>query len=116
MSLLLTGRYAGKIIGTIRAVLLMPSLTIKEIRLQIHIEDVSTKTLDGVVKHVLPVLNVETLVHINEVFELYLQVVAGHCVDLDAAFLYIIRAEANENGVAPLFTTAMKVCLIGYQK
>jgi hypothetical protein len=48
---------------------------------------------------VLPVLNVEALVHVNEVSEIYSQVVVGHFVDLDAAFLYVIQAEANENGV-----------------
>ena len=91
----------------------MSSLTIKEIRLQVHIEDISAKTLDGVIKwkyvHALPVLNIEALVHVNEVSELYSQVVAGHFVHLDAAFLYVIRAEANENGVTSLFTTATKL-------
>ena len=121
VSLLLTGRYSGKVISTIGAVFLMPSLTIEEIRLQVHIEDVSAKTLDsGVVKrkyvNVLPILNVEALVHVNEVSELYLQVVAGHCVDLDAAFLYAIRAEANENGVAAFFITTIKIGLVGHHK
>jgi hypothetical protein len=90
----------------------MSGLTIEEIRLQVHIKDVSAKALDGVIKwkyvHTLPVLNIEALVHVNEVSELYLQVVAGHFVHLDVAFLYIIQAEANENSVAPLFTTAIK--------
>jgi len=69
----------------------MSGLTIEEIRLQVHIEDVSAKTLDGVVKqkyvHALPVLNIEALVHVNEVSELHLQVVVGHFVHLDVAFL-----------------------------
>jgi len=60
----------------------MSGLTVEEIRLQAHIEDVSAKTLNGVVKrkcvHALPVLNIEALVHVNEVTELYSQVVAGH--------------------------------------
>jgi len=69
----------------------MSSLTIKEIRLQVHIEDVSAKTLDGVVKqkyvHALPVMNIEALVHVNEVSELHSQVVVGHFVHLNVAFL-----------------------------
>jgi len=69
----------------------MSSLTIEEIRLQVHIKDVSTKTLDGVIKqkyvHTLPIMNIEALVHVNEVSELHLQVVVGHFVHLDVAFL-----------------------------
>ena len=66
----------------------MSSLTIKEIRHQVHIKDVSTKTLDGVVTqkhvHALPILNIEALVHVNEVSKLHSQVVVCH---LDVAFL-----------------------------
>jgi hypothetical protein len=51
---------------------------------------------------VLAVLGVKALVHINEDFELYSQVVAGYFVHLDPAFLYVIRTQASKNGVAPV--------------
>ena len=71
------------------------TLTVKEIRFQINVENISAQTLNGVIKwkyvHSLAILNVKTLVYVNEVPKLYAQVVAGHFVDLDPAFFYVIR-------------------------
>ena len=60
----------------------------------------------------LAVLDIKALVHVDEVSKLYSQVVAGHFVHLDPAFFYVIRTQANQNGVAPFFTTVIKIRLI----
>jgi len=52
--------------------------------------------------HSFTILDVKALVYVNEVSKLYPQVVAGHFVHLDVAFLYVIWAEANENDVVLL--------------
>jgi len=40
--------------------------------------------------HSFTILDVKALVYVNEVSKLYPQVVAGHFVHLDVAFLYVI--------------------------
>jgi hypothetical protein len=90
--------------------------TLEEVRLEVNIKNVSAQTLDRVIKrkyvHTLAVFNVEALVYVDEVPKLYAQVVAGHLIHLDSALFYVIRAEANENGVTPLFTAATKIKLM----
>jgi hypothetical protein len=87
---------------------------------------VSAQTLDGVIKRKyvcsLAVLDVKAQVHVNEVCELHSQVVSGHFVHQDAAFLCVTRTQANKNGIVRFCNTATKnrfvwghVYLIAYQ-
>ena len=83
------------------------TLTVKEIRFQVNVKDVSAQTLNGVIKkknvHSLAILYVKALVYVNKVSELHLQVVSGYFVHQNAVFLYVIRTQENKNGVVPFF-------------
>ena len=83
--------------------------TFKEVRLEVHVEDVAAQTLDGVVEgqdvDALAVLDIETLVHIDEIAKLDAQVVARDLVHLYPALLDIVGAQADQDSVAPLLAT-----------
>ena len=87
--------------------------TLEEIRLEVNFEYIAAETLDRVVEgkyvYALAVLDIEALMDIDKVTELHTQVVAGDFVHLDSPFFYIIRAQANQNGIAPLFTAMIQV-------
>jgi hypothetical protein len=79
------------------------AVRIEEVRLQINFEQVTTQTLNGVVKgedmYPLSVLDIETLVNIDKITEFYTQVVSRNLVQLDASFLDVIRGQADEDCV-----------------
>ena len=80
--------------------------TLKEVWLEVDVENVAAETLDRVVEwqdmYALSVLDVEALMNMNKVSELDTQVVTGDLVHLDLALLDVIRAQADENSVSPL--------------
>ena len=71
-------------------------LTLQKIRFEVNLENVTAQTLDRVVERkyvdALAVLDVEALVNVDEVAEFHSQIVAGHFVHLDSAFVYVIGA------------------------
>jgi hypothetical protein len=87
--------------------------TFEEVGLEVDIEDVSAQTLDGVVEgknvDALAVLDVEARVYVNEITKLDAQVITSDLVQLDAALLDVVGAQANENGVLALLATAKGV-------
>jgi hypothetical protein len=89
--------------------------TFKEIGLEVDIEDVSAQALDGVVERkdvdALAVLDVEARVHIDEIAKLDAQVVTRDLVELNAALLDIVGAQADENGILALLATAAGLSL-----
>ena len=82
------------------------ALTLKEIWLEVNIEDITRETLDRVVEgqdvDALAVLDVQALVHVDKITELHSQVVASNFVHLNLAFLDVIGGQANENCISPL--------------
>lgn len=52
--------------------------------------------------YALAVLDVEALVHINEVGQLDTEVIPSDLVDLNTSFFNIVRAQTNEDGISPL--------------
>ena len=83
--------------------------TFEEVRFEINIEEVTAETLDGVVEgqdvDALAVLDIEALVHVNEIAKLDAQVVARDLVHLYPALLDIVGAQADQDSVAPLLAT-----------
>ena len=83
--------------------------TFEEVRFEINIEEVTAETLDGVVEwkdvHSFTVLDIEALVHVNEIAKLDAQVVARDLVHLYPALFDIVGAQADQDGVAPLLAT-----------
>jgi hypothetical protein len=55
--------------------------------------------------HIFPILDIKTLVDVDEVTKPNMEVVAGNFVDLDPALFYVIRAQANQDRVPLFFTT-----------
>ena len=53
--------------------------------------------------HTLSVLDVRTLMYVDEVAEFDTEVVACDFIHLDLSFLDIVGAQANQHGVSPLF-------------
>jgi hypothetical protein len=68
--------------------------TLEEVRLEVNIKNVSAQTLDRVIKqknvHIPAVFNLEALVYVDEVPELYAQAVVGHLIHLDSALCHVI--------------------------
>jgi hypothetical protein len=83
--------------------------TFKEVGLQENIKDVTRKTFNRVVegKNVYPlaILDVVTGVNADEVAELDAKVIPCDLVELDAAFLYIVPADADKDCVLTLLAT-----------
>ena len=77
--------------------------TFKEVRLEVDVKDIATKTFDGVIegKNVYPlaIFYVQTLVDIDKIAKFHSQVISGNLVHLNATLLDIIRTQANENSV-----------------
>ena len=84
------------------------ALTLKEIWLEVNIEDITGETLDRVVEwedvDALAVLDVQAGVYVHNIAELHAQVVTGDLVHLDLALLDVIRAQADKDGISPLLT------------
>jgi len=86
--------------------------TLKEIWLEVHVENVAAESLDRIVKrqnmHSFSIFDVQALVHIDDIAELHAQVVSSDLVELDATFLDIIRTQTNKHGIFPLLPTVAK--------
>jgi hypothetical protein len=83
-------------------------LTLKEIRLDVYIENITTQSLDRVIEgenvHALAISDVETLVDIHKIAKLDAKVVTCNLVHLYATFLDIIGAETGEDSIPPLLS------------
>ena len=83
-------------------------LTLKEIRLDVYIENITTQSLDRVIEgenvYALAIFDVQTLVDIHKIAKLDAKVVTGNLVHLYATFLDIVGAETNEDSVTPLLS------------
>lgn len=83
--------------------------TLKEIRLDVHIENITTQTLNGVIEwqdvYALPIFDVKTLVDIDKITKLDAKIVTRHLVDLYAAFIDIVGAQADKDGIPSLLAT-----------
>jgi hypothetical protein len=81
-------------------------LTLKEVRLEVDLEQVPAEALDRVVEgedvHALAVLDVVALVDVHKVAELDADVVARDLVELDLALLDGVVGEHDQHRVAPL--------------
>ena len=84
--------------------------TIEEVRLEINLEQVTTQTLNGVVKgkdvYPLSVLDIETLVNVDKITEFYTQVLSRNLVQLNASFLDGIRGQADGDCVVAFLSPA----------
>jgi hypothetical protein len=87
--------------------------TLKEIRLEIDIEDIAAQTLNRVVEwqnvYALSIFDVKTLVDIDKITKLDAKIVTCNLVHLYAAFFDIVRAQADEDGI-PSFLAAEAIC------
>jgi len=59
--------------------------------------------------YTLAIFNVETLVDINKIAKLDAEIVTCNLVDLYAAFLDIVGAQTDEDGVPPLLPAKVKL-------
>ena len=89
------------------------ALTLKEIWLEVNIEDITGETLDRVVEgqdvDALAVLDVQARVHVDHVAKLDTEVVTCDLVHLDFALLNIVRAQADEHSIVPLLAAIRNV-------
>jgi hypothetical protein len=85
--------------------------TLEEVWLEVNLKDIPTKALHGVIEgkymYTLAVLDVKTLVHVDEIAEFYPQVVTSDFVHLDSALLDVIRAQADEDCVSPFLPSEL---------
>ena len=83
--------------------------TLKEIRLDIDIENIATQTLNRVVEwqnvYALSIFDVKALVDIDKVTKLDAEIVARNLVHLYATFFNIVGAQADEDGIPSLLAT-----------
>ena len=83
--------------------------TLKEIRLDIYIENIPTQTLNRVVEwqdvYALSIFNVETLMDIDKVTKLDAKIVTRYFIHLYATFFDIVGAQADEDGIPSLLAT-----------
>lgn len=91
----------------------MMTHTFEEIWLQVDIENVSTQTLNRIIErkymNPLPILDIKTLVHIDEICEFNAKVITGNFVHLDSTLFNVIGTETNENCVSSLLSTEYTV-------
>lgn len=70
--------------------------TFQEVGLEVNLEDITTQTLDRVIKRKdvdsFSILDVETLMYIDKISKLHPQVVSSHFVKLNSSFFNVIRA------------------------
>lgn len=83
--------------------------TFKEIWLEVDVENVSTQTLDRVIErkdvNTFAVLDIETLMHVDEIGQFDPEIIASNLVHLNPTFLDVIGTQADENCVSSLFPT-----------
>lgn len=83
--------------------------TFKEVGLEVNVKDISAETLYRVVEwenvNPLSVLDVGASVNVDEIPELDSQIVTGHLIHLDSAFLDTIVAQADQDSVLSLLAT-----------
>ena len=83
-------------------------LTLKEIRLDEYIENITSQSLDRVIEgenvYALAIFDVETLVDIHKIAKLDAKVVTCNLVHLYASFFDIIGAETGEDSIPPLLS------------
>jgi len=83
-------------------------LTLKEIRLDEYIENITSQSLDRVIEgenvYALAIFDVETLVDIHKIAKLDAKVVTCNLVHLYASFFDIIGAETDEDSIPPLLS------------
>ena len=91
------------------AIMQVKMRTLKEIRLDIDIENIATQTLNGVIEwqnvYALSIFNVKTLVDIDKVTKLDAKIVTRNLIHLYATFIDIVGAQTDENGIPSLFAT-----------
>lgn len=84
-------------------------LTFQEVGLEVDIKDVPAETFDGIVKgqymNAFSVFDIKTLVNIDKITKFHTQIVTGDFVHLNSALLYVIRTQADENGISALLST-----------
>jgi len=56
--------------------------------------------------HTLSIFDIVACMDVDEITELHTQVVSRHLVHLYATFLDVIRAQADQDGIASLLSTA----------
>lgn len=83
-------------------------LALKEIRLDVYVENIAAQTLDGVIKrknmHALSIFDVKTLVNVHKIAEFDAKVVTCDLVHLYATFLDIIGAQTDKDSIPPLLS------------
>ena len=83
--------------------------TLKEIRLEIDIEDIAAQPLNRVIEwqnvYALSIFDVKTLVDIDKVTKLDAKIITCNLVHLYATFFDIVGAQADENGIPALLAT-----------
>jgi len=81
----------------------------EEIRFEVNIENISTKTLDRVVEwknmDTFAIFDVKTLVYDSNVAKFDSQIIASDLVHLDFALFNIIRAETDKDRIASFLST-----------
>jgi hypothetical protein len=83
-------------------------LALKEIRLDVYVENIAAQTLDRVIErknvHSLSIFDVKTLVNIDEIAELDAKVVTCDLVHLYTTFFDIVGAQTDQNSIPPLLS------------
>ena len=83
--------------------------TLKEIGLEIDIEDIAAQPLNRVIEwqnvYALSIFDVKTLMDIDKVTKLDAKIITCNLVNLYATFFDIVGAQADENGIPALLAT-----------
>jgi len=83
-------------------------LALKEIRLDVYVENIAAQTLDRVIErknvHALSIFDVKTLVNVDKIAELDAKVVTCDLVHLYTTFLDIVGAQTDEDSIPPLLS------------
>jgi hypothetical protein len=83
--------------------------TFEEIRLEVHIKEISTQALHRVIERenmdALAILDIKTLMYVDEVAKFHSQVVTSDFVHLDSTFLHVIGAQADKDGISPFLAS-----------
>ncbi len=84
----------------------------EKVGLEVHLKDVSTETLDGVIErkdmHALAVFDVQTLMDVDEIAEFHSQIVTGDFVHLDLALFDVVGAQTDEDSISPLLSPVQR--------
>ena len=95
-----------------RVTLANRAVSLEEIGLEVNLKDIATEPLNRVVErkyvNTFPVFNLLQRVDVDKVAQFAAKVVTRDLVDLDLALIYVIRAQADENGVSPLLAPSKR--------